>query len=236
MFFVGVQKLEYLRRVASFGKGLITPQATLDTLAEWIQEGVISGSWERSKVETLIPVGRIHPMSIQLKRSGAGRIIIDMSAPRGRRVRSINAMIKDGMEEFPISMCDAGTVLRMVTNVECIPTIVAAKADWDHVYKHIPVCLGDAGLQFVSCGGKLFVDLSLVFGASSSPSVFDQVAAIVLYFSVILAGVSSGNTGHQLDDAFFIGLENKASSWFAVISRCVPGWVSSSRTCLSLTR
>ena len=79
----------------------------LDTLAEWIQEGVISGSWERSEVETLIPVGRIHPMSIQLKRSGAGRIIIDMPAPRGRRVRSINAMIKDGMEGFPISMCDA---------------------------------------------------------------------------------------------------------------------------------
>ena len=138
-----------------------------------------------------------------------------MSAPRGRRVRSINAMIKDGMEEFPISMCNAGTVLRMVTNVGCIPTIVAAKADWVHAYEHIPICLGDTGLQFVSWGGKLFVDLSLVFGASSSPSVFDQVAAIVLYFSVILAGVSSGNTGHQLDDAFFIGLENEASSWFA---------------------
>ena len=138
-----------------------------------------------------------------------------MSAPRGHRVRSINAMIKDGMEEFPISMCDAGTVLRMVTNVGCIPTIVAAKADWVHVYKHSPVCHRDAGLQFVSWGGKLFMDLSLVFGASSSPSVFDQVAAIVLYFSVILAGVSSGNTGHQLDDAFFIGLENEASSWFA---------------------
>ena len=188
-----------------------------DTLADWLHEGVVSGPWLPDEVDSLIPVKRIHPMSVQLKSSGAARIIIDMSAPRNQHIKSINSTING--DDFPVSMCNSGTVLEKITNAGFGCSVRGSKCDWVHAYKQVPVCPDDASLQYCSWGGKLFVDLSLVFGASSSPSIFDDLAACVLELSVLEAVVSAADTGHQLDDAFFIGPEDQAWRWFTAYRR-----------------
>ena len=60
-----------------------------------------------------------------------------------------------------------------------------------------------------------FVDLSLVFGASSSPAIFDRVAKIVLHLSCLKAGIPTGEADNILDDAFCVGREDEVNRWFS---------------------
>ena len=183
-----------------------------DTICEWLDQGVMSGPWTEAEVAGQIPFLRIHPMSCQLKPTGAGRVIIDMSAPRKPPFVSINSTID--IEDFPVGMCSCLTVVDMLTEVGWCPDIMASKFDWQHAYKHVAISKDDAGLQWICWGGRLFLDLSLVFGASSSPSLYDAVAKVVLDLSSLLAGTESSRTRNQLDDAFTVDHCESAWRWF----------------------
>ena len=183
-----------------------------DTLCKWVDQKVVSGPWDPNEVLGKIPLIRIHPMSCQLKPTGARRVIINMSAPRRIDIASINSTID--LDSFPVEMCSCHSVVDMLTEVGFCPDIVGAKYDWAHAYKHVPISLEDAGLQWIRWGGKLFIDLSLVFGASTSPSLYHAVAIVILELSRIMAGTNPSRTKNQLDDTFTIDRLQSAWAWF----------------------
>ena len=101
-----------------------------DTLAEWTSEKVVSGPWTASEASKIFPIKRVHPMSVEKKASGAGRIIIDMSAPRKPPLVSVNKAIDS--ERFSVTMATCASVLRMITSSGWSPSLRASKCDWRH--------------------------------------------------------------------------------------------------------
>ena len=135
-----------------------------------------------------------------------------MSAPRQPPLVSLNSTID--IEDFPVQMSSCKDVLEMITNIGYCSSIRAAKYDWAHAYKHVPIALEDAGLQWIRWGGRMFLDLSLVFGASSSPSLYDSVAKVILDLSRIKAGTLPNRSRNQLDDSFTVDHLENAWRWF----------------------
>ena len=73
-----------------------------------------------------------------------------------------------------------------------------------YLLQHIPVRPEDHHLQVIAIGGRYFQEKTLTFGCSSSPSLYDAPAEVVL----ALACISSRTPRHyclrQLDDAMII--------------------------------
>ena len=46
----------------------------------------------------------------------------------------------------------------------------------------------DVKLQFIEFGGRLFAELMLVFGAISSPGIYDDLANIIVSLACLKAG------------------------------------------------
>ena len=80
--------------------------------------------------------------------------------------------------------------------------------------QHIPVRPEDHALQVISIGGKFFQERTLTFGCSSSPSLYDVPAEVIL----VLACISSGTPRHyclrQLDDAMIIADLPQVEAWY----------------------
>ena len=63
----------------------------------------------------------------------------------------------------------------------------------------------DVPLQCVSFLGRIFCEVSLTFGASSSPSIFHRISEIILVIAVVLAVIKKSHTLKQLDDVIGFG-------------------------------
>ncbi|MBM3939039.1 MAG: hypothetical protein FJ333_10380 [Sphingomonadales bacterium] len=74
------------------------------------------------------------------------------------------------------------------------------KMDWEIAYKHIHVAEEDLALQWFHWLGKYFVELSLIFGAASSPGIYDRCAKVVLELALKLSGVRRDSVCQYLDD------------------------------------
>ena len=73
------------------------------------------------------------------------------------------------------------------------------KIDWSDVYEHMHVHPDDQDLQWIEWMGIIFVELCLVFGAASSPGIYDRLAKLVLDLAVKLSGFPR-NVVCDLDD------------------------------------
>ena len=120
-----------------------------DSLAEWIRLQLIAGPYDPEEIPWLEI--KISPMGIQIKPSGAGRILVDMSFPwkkTGEKVNvhgSVPISPNDGIDlkEFPTSMDGTPRVLRLLTR--CGPGCFMTKADWSDAYK-VSLTMGGMGL------------------------------------------------------------------------------------------
>ena len=72
-------------------------------------------------------------------------------------------------------------------------------------YKHIKVRLEDIHLQCIQFLGKYFFECSLVFGTSSSPSIFDRISDIIRALNCIQTFFKWEWTVKQLDDLIPFG-------------------------------
>ena len=134
-----------------------------DSLAEWIRLQLIAGPYDPEEIPWLEI--KISPMGIQIKPSGAGRILVDMSFPWKRSGEKVNIQgsvpisPNDGIDlaEFPTSMDGTPRVLRLLTYSG--PGCYMTKADWSDAYKvslvndECYVCVSDVSLAHPCAGG-----------------------------------------------------------------------------------
>ena len=80
-----------------------------------------------------------------------------------------------------------------------------SKSDWNSAYKHQFVHEEDLKLQFVKFLGKFFCELALVFGAISSPGIYDDLAKVVLGIALLRARFPRELVSQHLDDVVSVG-------------------------------
>jgi hypothetical protein len=159
-------------------------------IAQWIDKGFAIGPIAKEEV----PAGiKVNGIMCRPKPNGSVRIILNLSAPEGRSVN-------DGIdsEKFPAKMSSTGRWLGVLHKAGkgCKMT----KLDWADAYKHIHVREEDVQLQWFSWAGKYFAELCLVFGAASSPGIYDRVAKTVLDIVLRMAQFPAEMVCQHLDD------------------------------------
>jgi len=150
-------------------------QQVSDAAASWIKKGFVRGPVDRGRVPK---EAKINGIMCRPKPDGSVREILNLSAPKGYSVN-------DGIsaDQFPAIMSSTKKWLTVLGLVGRGCEIM--KIDWSDAYKHIPVRREDLNLQWFSWLGKAFQELCLIFGASSSVGIYDQVAKLVL--AIVLA-------------------------------------------------
>ena len=164
-----------------------------DVLQDWIKQGIAAGPLTWAEVQHHFgPDYTVNAMNTRPKPNGALRIIIDMSGPRDSDTwvpgwlwspelpGSVNSSIDP--ENYPARMSSVGQFTRILYEVG--RGAVVCKIDWSDAYKHIRVCDEDVRLQFIQYAGRYFVELKLVFGAISSPGLYDLVSDFILILAL----------------------------------------------------
>jgi hypothetical protein len=165
------------------------PQVT-DAIAEWVQKGYAYGPVDAAAVP---PAAKISGIMVRPKPNGSVRVILNLSAPKGRSVN-------DGIDktEFPATMSSTAAWIAVLNEAGrgCLIT----KTDWAAAYKHICVRAEDTDLQWFSWCGKFFKELCLIFGGVSSAGIFDDAAKLVLDLVCRRASFPRSMVCQHLDD------------------------------------
>jgi len=165
------------------------PQVT-DAVAEWVKKGYAYGPVTAAQLPA---AAKISGIMVRPKPNGSVRVILNLSAPKGRSVN-------DGIDkdEFPAKMSSTGAWLQVLNTAGrgCLIT----KTDWAAAYKHICVRAEDLDLQWFSWAGKFFMELCLIFGSASSAGIFDDAAKLVLDLVCRRASFPKSMVCQHLDD------------------------------------
>ena len=192
-------------------------EAMCDALQKWITDKLVIGPLTRDQLPKDI---RVSPTSVIIKETGAARICMDLSWPHTIKSEvdltstSIPAAVNAGIDirEFPVKMVNSKNVLS-----RCLmagQNSWLAKHDWSDAYKHVPIRSEDHHLQIIAIGGRYFLDKTATFGCSSSPSLYDNPAEIVLTLACLQAKVPRHYCLRQLDDAMCIGSDKVVETWY----------------------
>ena len=108
-----------------------------DCLGSWVEQGLMAGPYTRDELPW--PEVKISPMGIQVKPTGAGRLIVDMSHPHlkgdvkvfGSVPLSCNASIEN--KDFPAYMTSTREIVEILLRHG--PGVTFCKQDWADAYK-----------------------------------------------------------------------------------------------------
>ena len=183
---------------------------TADALADWISKGLVCGPLLPSELPELV---RVSPMGAVDKPNGRVRITLDLSWPHEDRDPlseeipcSPNASVNKDL--YPVRMVNTPAIVRAVWR-EGLRSLLA-KVDWADAYKHFPVHLDDVGLQVMKFGGRYFLDRGLSFGGTTSPSLYDDPAELILDLACHMVGQQRWEAAERmLDDVLPIGQKEK---------------------------
>ena len=182
-----------------------------DSMNSWIKQNLCIGPYDSDKLP--FPVIRINPMSVQPKPNGSGRIVMDFSAPH-RDTHEVNIdsdtpiSLNSSIDKSLFKSSGVSTIHVLKQLQYWGPGVYFSKMDWRDAYKHVKVHPDDLYLQGVSFMGKVFFETSLVFGTSSSPSIFDRMSNIPRTLACIIAAFKMEWTIKQLDDLIPFGRES----------------------------
>ena len=179
-----------------------------DSLAEWIKDGIMVGPLDEEEIPwDDITVSGI---MVRLKPSGKARIIVNLSAPSNEEgPGSVNSGIN--VEDFPAKMSSTAKFVESLFRVG--RNALISKSDWNSAYKHQFVHEEDLKLQFVKFLGKFFCELALVFGAISSPGIYDDLAKVVLGIALLRARFPPELVSQHLDDVVSVGPQYNSAIW-----------------------
>ena len=141
-----------------------------DAVAAWIDKGFAYGPVDGKEVPA---TAKISGIMTRVKPDSSVRIILNLSAPKGRSVNDgINA------KKFPAVMSStlAWLTVMNLAGRGCWLT----KTDFADAYKHVVVRAADTDLQWFQWAGKYFKELCLIFGSASSAGIFDDLAKVIL--------------------------------------------------------
>ena len=195
-----------------------------DVLQDWIVQGIAAGPCTLEELENVFGKDfTINKMTTRPKPTGALRIIIDMSAPRDvddsvpgwiwnpEMPGSVNSSVDPDM--FPTRMSSLKIFVRMLYRVG--KGCVVFKVDWKDAYKHIKVRHDDLKLQVIEYAGRYFVELKLVFGAKSSPGIYDEISQIILDLAILQSSIDRTLVTKHLDDTLGVGMNRPDDPVFA---------------------
>ena len=162
-----------------------------DALLEWLEEGYVIGPFDKNEIP--FDKAKISGLMCKIKPNGKARIIVNLS-------KGNPFSVNDGIykEDFPTAMSSTTAWVRILWR--CGSNARFSKNDWSSAYKQIRVHQQDIWMQGFSWLGKIFFELALVFGSSSSPGIFDRLAKIVLYIAVKQSEFPSHLVIQHLDD------------------------------------
>ena len=203
-------------RLQTIGKN--SPMAELygervsDSLQQGIIDGTIIGPCTLQELEeggVLAP--KILPLSTRLKPNAVARLIIDGSHPHYRKdeklpkgtPKSLNAGINK--KEYPAIMATFREVNEALMRAG--REAIFAKIDWEAAYKHIGVHKSDWRLQTVSWGGRFFTEEKLIFGCTSSPSIYIQTTMVPRQIAANFSGMNLVMTPQCVDDLIPIAVK-----------------------------
>ena len=177
-------------RSANAPSALEFPREVTDAVASWVLAGFAVGPFEEEAVPADVKVNGI---MTRPKPNGSVRIILNLSAPRGR-------CVNEGIDlaEFPASMSSTGKWLAVLAAAG--RRAVMIKMDWADAYKHIHVREEDVRLQWFAWLGRYFAEVCLVFGAVSSVGIYDRAAKVVLDIVLRMTRFPAAMVCQHLDD------------------------------------
>jgi len=161
-----------------------------DSIADWILAGFAAGPFDPLDR----PAGaKVNGMMCRQKPNGSARIILNLSAPKGK---SVNDGIRS--DDFPTTMSSTKKWLEVLDLAGRGAQMV--KIDWASAYKHVAVRPSDIELQFFHWLGMDFVELCLVFGGRSSAGIYDRLAKLVLNVVLLFCKFPKEMVCQYLDD------------------------------------
>ena len=174
-----------------------------DALQQWIEDGIAVGPLREEDIpwENIT----ISPMMVKIKPSGAARIIVNMSSPDTKMgPGAVNKGIDKN--EFEAKMSSTAKFVESLARIGV--GALMCKSDWNQAYKHVHIREEDIKLQFIEFGGRLFAELMLVFGAVSSPGIYDDLAKIIVALACLKASFPKELVQQHLDDVCACGPAN----------------------------
>ena len=170
-----------------------------DALLDWMEDGYVIGPFDEKDIP--FSKAKISGLMCRMKPNGKARIIINLS-------KGSPTSVNEGIDkrDFPTVMSSTAAWIRIMWR--CGRNCRFSKNDWSSAYKQIRVNEDDVWLQGFSWLGKVFFELALVFGASSSPGIFDRLAKVVLHIVVHLSQFPSHLAIQHLDDVCACAPEN----------------------------
>ena len=177
-----------------------------DSLQEWINQGIVAGPMSREEIPW--PDITVNQLMVRLKPNMAARIIVNMSSPETDVGPAVVNMGIDGTE-FEARMSSTAKFVESLAKAGV--GALMCKNDWSSAYKHQHVRTEDLKLQFIEFGGKLFCELMLVFGAKSSPGIYDDLAKVILGCALLEAEMDADMVQQHLDNVCAVGTEENGS-------------------------
>jgi hypothetical protein len=166
------------------------PREVTDAVASWVKAGFAVGPF----LEEEVPAGvKVNGIMTRPKPNGAVRIILNLSSPKG-------AAVNEGIDVamFPATMSSTAKWLAVLGRAGRQGVMI--KMDWADAYKHVHVRPEDVPLQWFSWLGRFFAEVCLVFGAVSSPGIYDRAAKVVLDLVLRMSGFPAELVCQHLDD------------------------------------
>ena len=185
-----------------------------DVLQSWIENGIAAGPLTLAELQAVFGEDyTVNTLTTRPKPTGALRIIVDMSSPRDRDAEvpgwlwppwlpgAVNTSIDPA--QFPARMTSIKNFIRMLFTVG--RGALVCKVDWADAYKHVKVRPEDLKLQVITYAGRYFVELKLVFGARSSPGLYDMVSNVTRDLAVAESHILRSRVAKHLDDILGVG-------------------------------
>jgi hypothetical protein len=177
-----------------------------DTIQQWIKDKICLGPFD----EEDLPWDdyTVNPLKVRLKPNGSARLILDLSSPHQDDVelgQGIPMSVNSGIQKKDY-------ITKMSSTRQWVKSLERAgvgarmsKADWQAAYKHLMVRPEDYRLQVFKFGEKFFIEIRLVFGAVSSPALFNDPARMAIIMAVMESGLDLKLVQQQLDDCCAAG-------------------------------
>ena len=162
-----------------------------DALFKMIKKKHVMGPLEESEIP--FDQVRMSGLMAKLKPTGEARTILNLS--RGNP-SSVNAGINK--KDYPTSMSSTLKWVRIL--IRCGVGAWMCKADWAGAYKQIRISIDEVWQQGFRWMNKIFFELCLVFGSSSSPGLYDRLAKLVLWIIVVKSSMPRRCITQHVDD------------------------------------
>ena len=185
-----------------------------DVLQDWVSKGIAAGPLTLEELQKEFGEEyTVNTLTTRPKPTGALRIIVDMSSPRDKDTQvpgwlwapSLPGAVNTSIDpsQFPARMSSVKAFIRILFSVG--RGAVVCKIDWCDAYKHLKVRPEDLPLQVIQFAGRYFVETKLVFGARSSPGLYDGVSDVIKEIAVEESRIEGNRVAKHLDDILAVG-------------------------------